>query len=109
METIDDYGELTASIWSFIGRLLGEGGTRAVLARSLQFAALEAPLLEKVQVCDREVDFSGLRDYAAHGGCNTSQTLDALILLTVTIFKILSNLSENAITGPLLTQLDKEK
>jgi len=106
-DVIDSYDEVARSIWDFTARLLGDGGTRAVIARSIQLAATDTPLLQRVKALERKLDFGELREYTARLGCGAPEVLDALLRLGVMIFHTLHDLSDDAITGPLLSRLEE--
>src|SRR3990172_5097871 len=89
-EVIDGYEELMRSIWIFLAQVLGDGGARALLTRSVQLAAQQVPLLQPVQVREREVDLSGFRTHtvpAPDADCDTSDVMAALTHLIVVVFQ----------------------
>jgi len=105
-EVIDAYEGLMRSIWSFTARLLGDGGARAVLSRSISVAAREAPLVIRVRTRERDVDLSEFRHYVAEAGCGTTEVTQALIILGVMIFATLADLAGESITTPLIRHLE---
>ena len=109
-EVIDGYEQILRSIWSFIARALGNGGARALLARSVQLAAQQVPLLQPVQVREREVDLSGFRTHtvpAPDADCDTSDVMAALTHLIVVVFQTLSDMTGEVLVGPLLRSLEE--
>lgn len=108
-DVIDGYEEVMRSIWNFTSQLLGDAGTRAVLARSIKLAALDMPFLQRVKARERELDFGEFREYTAKLGCDMPEVLNALLRLGVMIFLTLNDLSGDAITGPMLSLLEEKQ
>ncbi len=106
-EVIDGYEVLIRSIREFTARLLGDAGARSVLARSLQLAAREAPLLQKLRLAGDRFDFGELRAEAEKLGCSSGDVLHALLAMSFMVFRTLEELAGDALTEPLLRQLEE--
>ena len=98
---------LMGSLWRFMATFIGEGGSRAVVARALKLARPRAPILGKLEVDERGVDFGALRGYAADPECQTAEALNALLLLNATIFDLLAQLAGDTLIEPILRHLEK--
>lgn len=108
-EVIDACDELMRSIWAFTEQLIGNEGTRAVLARSIHLAAKDSSLLQKLQVDPVSIDFGAFREHVAKMGCGQAEVTDALLRLGVIIFQVLSGLVGEAVTDSLLRHLKRRK
>jgi len=109
-EVIDSYEEIMRSIWSFLAQVLGNGGVRALLTRSAQLAVEQVPLLETVQVRERDVDLSAFRTHTVPApgvDCDTSEVMAALTHLTVVVFQTLSDMTGGTLVEPLLRFLEE--
>ncbi|MBI2954593.1 MAG: hypothetical protein HYY30_09790 [Chloroflexi bacterium] len=107
LDVIADYEKLVRSIWGFTDRLLGDVGASAVLTRAVELAARDVPLLRTVHVSEQGVHFNEFRDHVTMSGCTKPEVLDALLRLGVMIFQILSELTGEAVTEPLLHELEQ--
>lgn len=108
-DVIDGYEKLLRSMWEFTARVLGQGGARAVLVRSINLAAQEAPLVQKLQAGGGGPDLSELREQVAKTGCSPDEVMDALIQQGAMVFQALSELAGETLTEPLLRRLREGK
>lgn len=108
-DVISGYEEVMRPTWSFMAQLLGDDGTRAVVERSVKLATAKVPLLAFIKVSEKGVVFSGLQERITEEDCSAPEILDALAMLAVWIFRILSDLTGNSITEPLLIHLKTDK
>ncbi len=104
-ELIDSYEDVLRSTWLFTARLLGDAGARAVMGRAISLASRDVPLLLKVRADVNGIDFSEFRDQVLNLGCDTPEVMEAMMSLVTVIFKTLSDLAGDALTGPILQQL----
>lgn len=108
-DVIDCCEALLRSIFAFVARLLGTGGARAVVARSIQVATRQASLLSSVRVREDGPDLAELRERLARADHDPSEVEGALIRLGLQIFQTLSDLTGDAVTVPLLRHLEEEE
>lgn len=104
-ELVGSFEELVRSIWIFTARLLGEAGARAVMTRSLSLAVRDVPLLRTVSVAADGVHLAEFQDHANREGCSDAEITEALLYLGAMVFKTLGDLAGEALTGPLLEEL----
>ncbi len=104
LEMLEVYDELMRTLWTFVSRLLGDGGTEAVLNRSIRLASTEAPLLRGIHVSGRQVDFGQFRELFA-ADCGTSELNHAFLQLGEAVLQTLSGLTGDVVTAPLLKHL----
>ena len=104
-EVIDRFDLLMHWTWKFLSRVLGNGGTKAVLARSVHLATLEFPLLLTIRVSDSEIDLVGIRNHFNEVDCTVIEVVDAFVSVSEKMFQILTDFTGDLLTEPLLQHL----
>ncbi len=105
LEAIDAYEEVLRSIWDFAARLTSDKGARALLSRSVQLAAQDAPLVQEISIGENGVDLATFRNRVSKSGLGAPEVVDALTHLGVAIFHSFSEVTGDALTVPLLSEL----
>lgn len=95
-------------MWQFIASLVGDGGARAIIARAAHLSAAHAPLVQCLRVTDGGLDFSDLRQRFDEPDYSLPHVANAFVHLSVAIFQVLSELTGDVITRPLLAQIERQ-
>ena len=105
---IDAYEQMARLVWDYVARLIGDGGTRAVMSRSVQVTGRACPRILAARVDWRSIDFSNFRTGTQRQDCTPDEITDALSLFSVNIFRTLGELTGDILTAPLFAYLTKQ-
>jgi len=106
-EMADAYEDVLRAIWAFCARLVGEAGTRAILARAVRVAARDEPLAGSIQVTSDRVELDRLRASFVEPDCDVAVAARVLLRVGAAVFQTLIDLTGNTLVESLARELQR--